>query len=133
MSAAMTAELGTRPPRQVCPMQYPIAASPVQPPACALALSVAPRRPESLWDSTLSPGSSATRDTCASPTLAPSVRSRGRGSRFQRSSRYRYEGHRHCYHLRQLFSLAISNRPLRRVGDPAAILRVLPSRPVSEP
>src|SRR5208283_4314983 len=111
---------------------HPIGGSPVQRLACVPAPFVGSRGHEYPSDSTLSLGSSTTRDTCVSPALVPSARSRERGWRRGRSHRCRCVGHRHGRRFQQLFARPASNPPLRRAEDPGAILQALPSPPVSE-
>src|SRR5208283_4733710 len=111
---------------------HPVGGNPVQRLACVPAPSVGSLGPEYPSDSTLSLGSSTTRDTCVSPALAPSVRSRARRSRLGRSHRCRCDGYRHFRRFLQLFARPASNPPPRGAEDPGAILQALPSRPVSE-
>src|SRR5208282_178813 len=112
---------------------HPIGGSPVQRLACVPAPSVGSLGPEYPSGSTLSLGSSTTRDTCVSPALVPSARSRERGWRLGRSHLCRCDGHRHVRRFQQLFARPASNPPPRGVEDHGAILQALPSRPVSEP
>src|SRR5208337_991492 len=111
---------------------HPVGGSPVQQLACVPAPSVGSLGHEYPSDSTLSLGSSTTRDTCVSPALVPSARSRERGWRRGRSHRCHCDGHRHSRRFQQLFARPASNPPLRRAEDPGAILQALPNPPVSE-
>src|SRR5271165_2490365 len=82
-------------PDRLCLAPHPGGGNPVQRLACVPAPSGGSLGPEYPSDSTLSLGSSTTRDTCVSPTLVPSARSRKRGWHLGRSHRCRCVGHRH--------------------------------------
>src|ERR1017187_5357066 len=90
---------------------HPVGGSPVQRLACAPAPSVGSLGPEYPSDSTLSLGSSTTRDTCVSPALVPFARSRERGWRLGRLRRCRCDGPRHFRRFQQLVARPASNPP----------------------
>src|SRR5208337_3174831 len=120
-------------PARLCLAPHPAGRNLVRPLACVPAPSVGSLGPEYPSDSTLSLGSSTTRDTCVSPALVPCARSRERGWRLGRSHRCRFDRHRHSRRFQPLFARLASNPPPRRAEGPGAILQALPSRPVSEP
>src|SRR5208282_3881212 len=123
---------GSAVPARLCLAPHPAGGNLVRPLACVPAPSVGSLGPEYPSDSTLSLGSSTIRDTCVSPVLVPSARSRERGWRRGRSDRCRCDGHRHGRRFQQLFARPASNPPPRGAEDHGAILQALPSRPVSE-
>jgi len=123
---------GSAVPARLCLAPHPAGGNLVRPLACAPAPSVGSLGPEYPSDATLSRGFSTTRDTCVSPAVVPSARSRERGWRRGRSHRCRCDGHRPGRRFQQLFARPASNPPPRGAEDPGAILQALPSRPVSE-
>src|SRR5580693_8873740 len=116
-----------RPPSRSCLVQPRHDGSPARQLACVSELSLRSLGPECLWDSTLSLGSSTTRDTCVFPALVPSVRSLPRGWCRGRSRRCRCDGYRHFRWFQQSFARPTSNPPSRGAEDHGAILPALPS------